>query len=153
MLFLPCVVGVVIAIDGVFVVVGIVVVCGVAIVTVVVPIDSSIFGVIVGTVVDIEVAVAAVPHILTAGVGNYFCPRATLRLYMCLAGLISVKKPKLMLTFCSSRARCSPWAVCCPLLSYMNREFLENNFTRNSFFSSLRNVWKPTKKNTLAIQF
>ncbi len=111
-------------------------------------IDSSIFGVIVGvgTVVVIEVAVAAVPHILTSGVGNYFRPRATLSLYMCLAGLFSVKKPKLMLTFCPSRARCSPRAVCYPLLSYMHREFLENDFTRNSFFSSLRNVQKPTKK-------
>jgi hypothetical protein len=48
--------------------------------------------------------------------GNYFRPRATLRFYLCLTGQISVKKHKLKLKFCPSRAGCGPLAVCCPLL-------------------------------------
>ncbi len=51
-----------------------------------------------------------------AGAGNYFRSRATLRLYLCLAGQISVKKLKSKLKFCPSRAGCGSRAVCCPLL-------------------------------------
>ncbi len=38
------------------------------------------------------------------GVGNYFRPRATLRLYLCHAGRISVKKGHIKLKICPSRA-------------------------------------------------
>ncbi len=47
--------------------------------------------------------------------GQLFCPRPTLRLYMCLTGQISVKNPKLELKFFPSRA------VCWSLLAYPKR--------------------------------
>ena len=52
---------------------------------------------------------------IKTGLGNYFLPRATLRLYLGLAGQISVKKYPIMLKFCPFRV------VCCPLLIYIEK--------------------------------
>ncbi len=48
-----------------------------------------------------------------AGPANYLRPRATLCLNTCLAGQISVKKRKVKLKFCPSRAGCGTRSVCC----------------------------------------
>jgi hypothetical protein len=51
------------------------------------------------------------------GTGNYFCPRATLSLFKCLADQIPVKKAIIKLKICSPRARRGPRAVCCQFQS------------------------------------
>jgi hypothetical protein len=61
-------------------------------------------------------------------VGNYFRPRATLGLYLCLAGQIQVKYAFSKLKMAPSRAGCGPRAVCCPLQVYwLLREHKDNN--------------------------
>jgi hypothetical protein len=46
-------------------------------------------------------------HCRIQGRGNYFRPRATLRLYLCHAGRISVKKGHFKLKISPSRAVCN----------------------------------------------
>jgi hypothetical protein len=53
---------------------------------------------------------------LKHGVGNYFRSWATLRLWKCLTGKISVKNANFKLKYFSERAGCGPRAICFHLL-------------------------------------
>jgi hypothetical protein len=95
-------------------------------------------------------------------VGNYFCPRATLRPFRCLAGQIPVKKAIIQLNICSSGAGRGPRAVCCPVLSeslvILYSFYLEHatecagncglhtlKYQTNNFFLFLLSLFEPLK--------